>query len=130
MRPMRFYLPTPIPEKKLAVGVIEKDGRIARWLESRGHKVVLPYGEVLPDVVVIGEDCVTEARLRLFGFEISKRVEKMGMRLVILQQRAWNPEGISQKICDGLVSSPLREPAGQVFPEVDAVRQAVGGDLD
>ncbi len=105
-RPLRLYAPS-VPARSRAVGVIEQDGRIAAWLRSRGHRLVLPYGDEKPDTVVVGEGMMTDARMRVHGFGLARRIES-GTRLVVLEQRAWNLQILAGLIVPGIASSSMQ----------------------
>ena len=75
-----------------------------RYSADEGDVIVLPYGDEPPEVILIGEDMATDARLRVHGFGMSARVAA-GSRLVVLEQRAWNPHVLSGTVVSGLASS-------------------------
>jgi hypothetical protein len=129
LRPIKVYAPLPAVEKKLSVAVIEKDGRLAKWVKARGHNVVLAWGHEKPDVLVVGEGMQNDASLRGYGFAMSKRVDVGGMRLVVLEQPSWTANGMSMQIFQGLSSASLRVPVEWVFPNPELEKQ-LGGRED
>ena len=128
LRALRIYAPLPPAGKSLTVGVIEKDGRLEKWLKARGHRVVLTYGIPKPDVILVGEGLLYDERLRTFGAPITTRT-KNGTRLVVLEQPIWDAS-----VLQGDIKVPLAgiQTVGQssalenLFPE-PAVAKAVGG---
>jgi len=131
-RPLRVYGSLPPPRRKRTVGVIEKGDRLARWLEGRGHRVILPYGGERPDVVIVGEGRLYDTRLTQYGFSIANRVSVGGTRLVVLEQGAWDAKTMQENMgraLDRLFASPLQAAASALFPE-PGVTKALGSYLD
>ncbi len=113
-RPLRLYAPLP-ETRSLAIGVIEQDGRIAAWLRARGHRLVLPYGDEPPHAVVVGEGMLVDARMRVHGFGLARRIES-GTRLIVLEQRAWNTQIMAGLVVAGLESSSLQVAVEPLHP--------------
>jgi len=114
------------------VGVLENDGRLARWLNKRGHEVVLVYGGQRPDVIVIGEATLYDQRLRTYGFAVANRVLKEGCRLVVLEQPSWQAAKMQDNMAQmlGELSSwPLQTAVANLFPEA-VLAQHVGTAAD
>ena len=125
LRPLEVVASLAPAARALKVGVIETDGKLEAWLKQRGHRVVLPYGDDRPDVVIVAEGQIADGRLRNYGFAISSRV-KQGMRLVILEQRAWNEGALTGDVVKGLTGVALRVNAACVFAEDDSLATALG----
>ncbi len=125
LRPLEVVASLVPAERSLKVGVIETDGRLEAWLRQRGHRVVLPYGDDRPDVVIVAEGQIADGRLRNYGFAISSRV-KQGMRLVILEQRAWHEGALTGDVVKDLTGVALRVNAAWVFAEDAALVAALG----
>ena len=125
LRPVTVAASPAPAQRPLTVGVIETDGKLEAWLKRRGHKVVLPYGDQRPDVVIVAEGQISDGRLRNYGFAISSRV-KQGMRLVILEQRAWNHGALTGDVVKDLASVALRVNAAWVFAYDASLAAALG----
>jgi len=124
-RPLRVYPPLPAPKRARTVGVFETDGRIARWLERRGHRVILPYGGERPDVIVVGDGRLYDTRLSQYGFAIANRVGVGGSRLVVLAQGAWRAKDMQENMAqalDRVVTAPMRAAVEWLHPEPWAER--------
>ncbi|MBA2481863.1 MAG: hypothetical protein H0V44_14455 [Planctomycetes bacterium] len=128
LRPLRVYAPLPPVERPRTVGVIETDGRIAAWLTRRGHRVVYPYGDVIPEVIVAGEGMLQDPRCRSWGFVMSERV-KAGAKLVILEQQAWNPDAFAGIVLRSLTSATMRQHEEPLHP-LAALPTSVGSSAD
>jgi len=119
-RPLRVYPPLPAPKRARTVGVFETDGRIARWLKKRGHRVILPYGGQRPDVIVIGDGRLYDTRLSQYGFAIANRIAVGGSRLVVLAQGAWRAKDMQENMAqalDRVVTAPMRAAVEWLHPE-------------
>jgi len=124
LRPLRLYGPLPPLRRPRTVGVIERGGKITRWLKARGHKVVLPFGGLRPEVIIIGEGRLYDTQLRQYGFAIANRVEVGGSRLVVLEQSAWDAKAMQENMARALAritAAPLPKTAVMsLFPEPPA----------
>ncbi len=132
LRPLQVYRPLPPVKRKRTVGVIEKGGRLTAWLESRGHRVILPYGGARPDVIIIGEGRLYDTRLTQYGFSVANRVGVGGARLVVLEQGAWDAKMMQENMgraLDRVVAAPLQAAASALFPEPGTTK-AVGSYRD
>lgn len=132
LRAVRVHEPPPPAKRRLVVGVLENDGRLARWLNKRGHEVVLVYGGQRPDVIVIGEGTLYDQRLRTYGFAVANRVLKEGCRLVVLEQPSWQAEKMQDnmgQMLEELSSWPLQTAVANLFPEA-VLAKAVGTAAD
>ncbi len=131
LKQLRMYGAVPKAERRLNVGVIEKDGRVARWLRSRGHRVVMAYGDVVPDVIVISEGCLYDERIRTWGASMTGRVQA-GSRLVVLEQGSWDAPvmqpDVSQMLA-GLRAAPQQTSLENLFPGA-VLAGALGTDGD
>lgn len=120
LRPLRIHPALPAPARHLKVGVIEKDGRIAKWLTDRGYEVVLAYGAPRPDVIVIGQGMLNDDRVRTHGGPLAKRVLVGGTRMVILEQCQWDA-GVAQTdmkpILTGLTTAAMQTAVENLFPQ-------------
>ncbi len=125
LRPLKVFEPLPTPTKKLVVGVIEKDGKLAKWLTARGHKVVLPYGDEIPNVIVVAEGLLNDSRLGQYGFELTNRIFNSGVRMVFLEQQAWNGGGVYPGVLTGLTTTAEAEPTENAFAD-DAMAKVLG----
>jgi len=126
LRPIRVYEPLPAPKRPRTVGVIEAGDRLARWLESRGHRVILPYGGERPDVIVIGDGRLYDTRLKQYGFAIANRVAVGGTRLVVLEQGAWDAKSMQENMMhalDRVRTAPLEAAVMCLFPTEGAARE-------
>ena len=120
LRPLRVHGPLPPATRKRTVGVIEKGGRLTAWLESRGHRVILPYGGEKPNVIIIGEGRLYDTRLTQYGFSIANRVGVGGARMVVLEQSAWDAKMMQENMgqaLDRVVAAPLQAAASALFPQ-------------
>ena len=132
LRPLQVHRPLPPAKRKRTVGVIDKGGRLTAWLKSRGHRVILPYGGEKPDVIIIGEGRLYDTRLTQYGFSVSNRVSVGGVRLVVLEQGAWDAKMMQENMgqaLDRVVAAPLQAAMSPLFPEPDMVK-IVGGYQD
>ncbi len=131
LKALRLYEPLAKPAKRLTVGVIERDGRMTRWLRSRGHRVVLAYGDIKPDVIVFSEGCLYDERIRTWGASMTGRIEA-GTRLVSLEQGNWDTKVMQpdiSKVLAGVTAVPQQTSLENLFP-VEALSEAVGTAAD
>ena len=119
LRPIRVYAPLPPLTRPLVVGVVETDERLADWLRRRGHRVVLPYLDERPDVILIAEGRLYDERARTHGFSMSNRVAN-GCRMVVLEQHAWQADRMQENMrqaLDGVTAKPVQIALENVFTE-------------
>jgi hypothetical protein len=131
LKALRLHEPLARAGKRLRVGVIEKDGRLGRWLRQRGHQVVLAYGDIKPDVIVFSEGCLYDERIRTWGASMTGRV-RAGTRLVVLEQGLWEVKVMQpdiSKALDGLTAVPQQTSLENLFPAPSLAR-TVGTEED
>ncbi len=131
LRALRVYPPTPAAPKGLNIAVIEKDGRLAKWLEARGHHMVLTYGIPKPDVILVGEGMLYDERLRTCGAPVTTRT-RLGTRLVVLEQPIWDASVLQTDLkapLSGIQTTGQSTALENLFPEA-SVSRAVGDALD
>ena len=132
LRPLRLFSPLPPLTKPRIVSVIERGDKITKWLKARGHKVVLPFGEQRPDVIIIGDNAVYNALFKQQGYMLGNRVKLYGSRMVILEQDSWDTTAMHSNIgltLDRLTVTPLRSSVMSLFPEPGA-EKTVGSYKD
>jgi hypothetical protein len=131
IKPLRLYEPPAKPANRLNVGVIDKDGRLTRWLRDRGHRIVMAYGDIKPDAIVISEGCLYDERIRTWGASMTSRLNS-GVRLIILEQCNWDAKVMQSDISkplSGLTAVPQQTSLENLFPH-PALAEAVGTDVD
>lgn len=131
LRALRSYAPLPPARKALNVGVIERDGRLEKWLTSRGHKVVMSSGIPRPDVILVAEGMLYDERLRTFGAPITTRT-RMGTRLAVLEQPIWDASVLQGDIkvpLGGILTTGQSTALENLFPE-PALARTVGQAAD
>ncbi|HUW82129.1 MAG TPA: glycoside hydrolase family 2 TIM barrel-domain containing protein [Phycisphaerae bacterium] len=119
LRPLRVYPPLPALKRPRVVGVVETDGRLADWLGRRGHRVVLPYLDKRPDVILIAEGRLYDERARTHGFSMANRIAN-GCRMVVLEQQAWQADRMQENMrqaLDGVTARPIQVALENVFTE-------------
>jgi hypothetical protein len=131
LRALRIYPPLAPAKASLTVGVIEKDGRLEKWLKARGHRIVLTYGIPNPDVILVGEGMLYDERLRTWGAPITTRTRN-GARLVILEQHIWDATVLQTDLkvpLTGIQTVGQSSALENLFPE-PSFATAVGQAID